>query len=161
MISARQRELDRRDLIGGDGHPDLPGRMRAADLAELLGVSTRYLDVLAKSGAVEKIGRDTFATRRSIVGYLGQRRRGRSDAEWTAAKTRTAEAQAVKLETANSLAQGDLLRASDVTAEWASILTDVRAAMLAIPSRLPELDRAAVARVDSEIRAALEALSDG
>lgn len=161
MISARQREIDARELIGEDEYPALPGTMSASDLAELLGVSTRYLDALAKSGAVEKIGRDNFATRRSIVGYLGQRRRGRSDAEWTAAKTRTAEAQAEKIETANALARGDLVNVADVKAEWASILTDVRAAMLAIPSRLPELDRVAVARVDSEIRAALEALSDG
>lgn len=61
----------------------------------------------------------------------------------------------------NAVTRGELVAAADVKAEWESILTDVRAAMLAVPSRLPELDRAAVERMDREIRSALEALANG
>lgn len=80
--------------------------------------------------------------------------------EWEKVRIRRERANAEKIELQNAIARKEMLRAADVQAEWSTILTDVRAALLAIPSRLTDLDRQTVERVDREIRAALEALAD-
>ncbi|GLK54339.1 phage terminase Nu1 subunit (DNA packaging protein) [Methylopila capsulata] len=146
--------------------PPVGATITTDQLADLLDLTPTRVQTLVRQGIIPQTSRGRYDRRDAVRAYSADMRkraagRGSANPEWTAAKTRAAEAQAVKLETANALARGDLLSAADVKAEWALILTDVRAAMLAVPSRLPELDRAAVARVDAEIRAALEGLSNG
>jgi phage terminase Nu1 subunit (DNA packaging protein) len=52
-----------------------------------------------------------------------------------------------------------------VAREWQSVLRDVRAAVLAVPSRygatMPHLGPNDIAALDREIRGALEGLADG
>jgi len=58
-----------------------------------------------------------------------------------------------------------LVKSSEVERAWAAVLRDVRAAMLAVPSRcgatLPHLTAHDIAELDREIRNALEGLADG
>jgi phage terminase Nu1 subunit (DNA packaging protein) len=61
--------------------------------------------------------------------------------------------------------RGELLAAAGVQAEWSSILSAVRAGMLAVASRvaarLPHLTRADVGEIDQEIRQVLTAVGTG
>ena len=78
-------------------------------------------------------------------------------------KIRLARATAEKLETANLKAKGELAPLADVEKAWAGILRDVRAALLALPSRaasrLGHLTPHDVATLDREVRTVLEELS--
>lgn len=90
--------------------------------------------------------------------------RGKSADPTLLAETRALKReQRVKLEIANAKARGELLPTAEVEKEWASILRDVRAAMLALPSRLqqklPHLTAHDVATIDREIRDALAELA--
>jgi phage terminase Nu1 subunit (DNA packaging protein) len=81
-----------------------------------------------------------------------------------AEKIRLAKEQADKTALANAKARGELLPAAEVEREWAAILRDVRAAMLALPSRLqqklPHLSAHDVAMIDREIRDVLAELGN-
>lgn len=59
----------------------------------------------------------------------------------------------------NAAARGKLLDAKEVVADWSSTLRNVRAGMLAMPSRagarLPHLTPHDVAEIDAEVRAVL------
>lgn len=83
----------------------------------------------------------------------------------TAEKTRLARAQADAAEVRNLVLRGELLKASDVEKEWASVLRGVRAGLLAIPARvqqqLPHVAAADIAVLEAELRAALEQLAEG
>lgn len=72
-----------------------------------------------------------------------------------------ADAQAMK----NAALRGDLVAAAKVTQEWADVLRKVRAAMLAVSSRLrsalPHLTAADAAIIDREIRDSLTELAHG
>ena len=71
---------------------------------------------------------------------------------------------AERLEIQNATARDELLPAADVRHAWGDIIRDVRAGLLAVPSRcgaaLPHLSVADVESIDGEIRAALEGLAD-
>ncbi len=75
-----------------------------------------------------------------------------------AAKLSLTQANAAKVELQNAKAKGDLLDAATVRAEWLTVASDIRARLLAVPSRVAAtlaLDRAAAAALDGEIRRAL------
>jgi phage terminase Nu1 subunit (DNA packaging protein) len=59
---------------------------------------------------------------------------------------------------------GKLVEASSVAVEWAGVLREVRAALLAVPGRirgrLPHLSPSDAETIDSEIRSALTGLAD-
>jgi phage terminase Nu1 subunit (DNA packaging protein) len=88
-----------------------------------------------------------------------------TDPEYLAAKIKLANEQAEKIAVQNAAARKDLLPAKAVEAEWASILRDVRAGMLALPSRiqqrLPHLTGHDIAKIDREIRDALRLIALG
>ena len=89
--------------------------------------------------------------------------RGRSaDPNLLAETIALKHAQRTKVELQNAQARSELLPAKAVEAEWAGILRDVRAGMLALPSRLqqrlPHLAAHDVATIDREIRDALASL---
>lgn len=83
--------------------------------------------------------------------------RGRSaNQTLLAEKVRLSRAQADKLEIANAAARRELLPAAAVEAEWANVLRDVRAALLALPSRigsrLPALTPHDIGVIEREVR---------
>jgi len=143
----------------------IPATVSAAELCSLTGVSQNAGREFATRGVWRKVGRDRYDARESIraqcVDLARTAKRGSAGSELDREKIRVQRETADKLATQNAIARGDLVPVADVKAEWESTLTDVRAAMLAIPSRLPQLDRVTVEKLDREIRAALEALADG
>ena len=157
---------DLRDVIG---YPSEDAISTAA-LADLLGASVAKVRELAREGLLQKTGIDRFDRRQAVRAYCQRLRelgrRGATDPEYLAEKTRLAREQADKIAVQNAAARGELLPAKAVEAEWSTILRDVRAAMLALPSRLQQrlghLGPHDVQTIDREIRDALaEAARDG
>ena len=125
-------------------------------LSEALGLSVRQLSNLAKDGIVVKVARNNFDWVASVRNFLARQKPESS------AKDRLTKAQADLAELKLSHARNDSLDAATVEKEWASILRDIRSAMLAVPSRaqlkLSHLTQHDVAAIDLEIREALAAL---
>jgi phage terminase Nu1 subunit (DNA packaging protein) len=112
-------------------------------LADLLGLSDRHVQTLTRQGVLKLVRKGRYHRRDSVRAYCADMRkkaagRGSASSEYTAAKTRAAAAQAEKLETANAVARRELIPADAVEREWAAILRDVRAAVLALPSRVQQ-----------------------
>lgn len=165
------------DLLGfsprGDSpvvkSPDagIPAIVTRGELRALLGVSeTRSRDLAARVWV--KVGRDRYDARASIAAHvadMGMEAKRSATPELDAEKLRLAREQADKLALANAKARGDLLDAADVAREWASVLRDVRAAVLAAPSRigsrLPHLSAHDVGEIGRELAAALSDLAEG
>lgn len=86
-------------------------------------------------------------------------KRAEALAEASEQRGRLAAAQADLAELKAARMRGELVEAVAVEAEWSGILRTVRAAMLAVPSRvaarLPHLSKHDVAEIDAEVRAAL------
>ena len=65
----------------------------------------------------------------------------------------------------NAQARGELLKVDEVVHRWSAIVSGARSALLAVPKRLrdvlPDLSPSDLAKVDAEIRRALESLGDG
>lgn len=111
------------------------------------------------------LGADPSPTKRKAETpkHVPRNRSATTDPAYLAEKIRLANAQAVKVELQNAQARKELLPAKAVEAEWSAVLRDVRAGMLAVPSRvqqrLPHLSAHDVSEIDREIRDALAALA--
>lgn len=141
--------------------------VNAADLAEWLGLTPNRVSALAREGVLPRNPDKRFPLRKSIRAYCDHARAGaqgrRVDSELATEKLRAAKATAEKLEIQNAKARGDLLDGKEVANAWRSIVTDLRAAVLAVPSRVAGrmgMDRATTAALDAEIRDAMEVISD-
>lgn len=140
-------------------------------LADLIGVSPRSITDLAKRGILVRADKGGgFDLRKSMRGYcehlrkLATGRGGESAiASATAQRARLAKAQADLAETKAAQLRGSLLDAGEVEREWSSVLREVRAGMLAVPSRVglrvPQLTAHDIAEIDAEVRAALKELA--
>lgn len=143
----------------------LPETISASDLAGLLGLSANRVSVLAAEGVIAKKGRGRYLLAESIQGYAqwvrenpAGRRRVASDE-----KERLTAAQADLAELKLAQTRGELLPLEDVRREWAAIAIDLRARLLSIAPRVSSalgLDRATAARLDAELRSALEDLAE-
>ncbi len=163
----RNRRRDIATLVGGADEPQpIPAEMHTDDMAKLMTISNRHLDMLATQGALEKIGPARWDTRATLAGFIAYKSKpGSKSLELEAEKLRLAKEQADKLEIANAKARGDLVGADEVEREWSGALRDIRAAILATPSRigsrLPHLTAHDIAEVAKELSAALADLSEG
>ncbi len=167
-------DLDLSDLLAPEPLPvTFPKLVHERDLAVLLGMTRQSVAEQVRSGVLDRAGRAQFELVSSVNRYCDHLRRhagrvGRpaesSDA-LKAERLRLTKAQAEAQEAKNRLASGELVEAAAVAREWQTILRDVRAAILAVPSRygaaMPHLSASDVAALDREIRAALEGLADG
>lgn len=146
--------------------PD-PQTVSAAELADWLGLTPNRVHALARDGVLPRGGGKLFPLRDAIRAYCEHARAGamgrRADTELAAEKLRLARETADKVALQNAVARGDMLDARDVANEWRRIVTDLRAGVLAIPSRVAArlaFDRTATAALDAEIRDAMEAIAD-
>ena len=147
---------------------DDPNVVSAATLADWIGLTANRVHALARAGTIPRREDGRFDLRAAVRAYCEFTRsnaRGRTVAEpdLKDAKLKLAREQADKLAIANARARGDLVEASRVATEWASILTDVRAGVLAIPQRVAGrlgLDRSATAKLDEEVRAVLDGIAN-
>jgi terminase small subunit / prophage DNA-packing protein len=151
--------------VSTSAEPDL---ISTEQLADLLALTVQHVGVLARQGVVKQAGRGRFHRRASIRSYcldMRQKATGRGvTTPLIAEKTRLAREQADKIELQNAAARGELLPATDVEASWAATLREIRAGMLALPSRLQQrLDHLTahdVTAIDREIRDLLTELGN-
>lgn len=155
----------RRDLIGEIPKiGKLPDAVTLDDLAILLGVVPRAITEMARQEHVIRISHGQYDLRKSIKAYCNHLRGRASSESLTAERTRQTKEAADHLAFKNAKLNGDLLSAVEVEQEWAGILRDVRAALLAIPTRMQQrvgtLTLADIAAVDHEIRDILNQLGN-
>ena len=136
----------------------------------MLGIATSTVRAKAREGIFVRSSRGRFDARQSLINYIDQLRAvtGRVSEqadELKAQKVRVANGQAEKLEIQNAAARRELLPAAEVEREWASVLRDVRAGILAAPSRigsrLAHLTAHDVTEIARELSAVLSELGEG
>lgn len=155
-----------------------PKTLRKGDFAKLVGVSPgRVSQMVADGMPVDPNGRIDVARGKlwiqANVSPTRSAAQARTDPELPFAATRDASAERVRLlrEQADHAAlknaekRRELLPASEVERAWANVLRDVRAAMLALPSRIQQrlshLSAAEIDLIDREIRDVLSEVADG
>jgi phage terminase Nu1 subunit (DNA packaging protein) len=153
---------DRQQFDRGDTSTD--------QLADLLGLTANRVNVLVRQGHIPRVSKGRFDRREAVRGYCEHIRkqasgRGAANPELTEQKTRLAREQADKAEMQNAIARHELIPAADVEREWSAILRDVRAALLALPSRLQQrlghLTTHDMTVFDREIRDVLSEIANG
>lgn len=142
----------------------------AAELGEWINLAAPRVNALAREGRIPRRADGRFDLQPAIRGYVESLRLKSggsslaSNPELNAEKIRLAKANADKVETANAKARGELAPLPEVERAWAGILRDVRAALLALPSRaasrLGHLTPHDVQTLDQEVRAVLVELAD-
>lgn len=139
-----------------------------AVLADTLGLSERRAYDLVKAAVIPKARKGRYILQDAVRAYCTHLRdsaalRGGDDAT-TAARRREAEARAEKVELQNAKTRRELVPAADVERVWTGILRDVRARMLAVPSRvrsrIGHLTPADAAAIEAEVRDALQGAAD-
>lgn len=152
---------DDEDLIGSAPIPEI---VTTDELAELLGISTRNVNMLTNRGVLKKNASGRFDTRAALRDYCEYARRSRGNPALDAEKLRLTREQADKIELQNATARRELIPAAEVEREWTAVLRDIRAALLALPSRigqrLPHLPPRDIEAIDREIRDVLTELAD-
>lgn len=143
-----------------------PDLVTASELADFLGLSLARVYAFGRDGRFPRESRQQFRFRAAVRAYADYcrdlARAKETDAALAAQKLRVATESAEKLALQNQKSRGDLIATADVERAWVSVMTDLRAAVLAIPSRVASraaLDRVATAALDAEIRAALEGIA--
>lgn len=161
ICSKELAEIDA--LVGG---PESDG-VTAGELAEWLGLTANRVSALARESIIPRNAEKRFPLRAAIKAYCDHARAGatgrRADAELAAERLRLAKENADKIAFQNARARGELIAATEVEREWASVLRDVRAAFLAVPSRvagkLGHLTPHDLAALDAEVRDVLHELT--
>ncbi|MGQ0566727.1 MAG: hypothetical protein ACT4OK_16920 [Gemmobacter sp.] len=155
-------------LVDGPPPSGDDGSVTAADLAGWLGLSAPRIHALAREGRIPRRGDGRFDLKPAVAAYIASLRlKAGSSAlaqnpELNAEKIRMARESADKVALQNARARGEMIATTDVARAWGEIITDLRAALLALPSRVAAsvgLDRAAMAALDREMRDALESIS--
>lgn len=165
MVGISAAELaEINDLLG---NPEASRSVSAEELAEWIGLTPNRIHTLGREGTIPRNVDKTFPLRRAVLAYAEHARQGalgrRADGELAQEKIRLARESADKIAIANARARGELIASAEVARAWGEIVTDLRAAVLAVPSRVASrlgLDRRASAALDAEIRQAMEAIAD-
>lgn len=159
----------------GSGAIPAPGKVRKSDFAKLVKVSPGRVSQMVKDGLpVEADGRiDVARGKLWIQGNISPTRSAaqskQTDLPFAATpdaaseRLRLVKEQADNAALKNAALRRDLLPAAEVEREWTGIMRQVRAGVLAVPSRLrqtlPHLSAADMDAIDTELRRALEDLA--
>lgn len=168
--------------VAGQSRPVTPAAVDAApsgwisqaDLAALLGLSSRQITTLRGDGVLKPVGsnpqRPMYDMAASVRGYCETMRAKASrgvavhDAHKDE-KIRKERAAAERIELQNQLTRRELISEAEAAQTYGNLVRDVRSGLLAVPSRcgaaLPKLTPGDIGVIDAEIRAALERLADG
>lgn len=141
------------------------------DLCELFDLSPAALTDLKKRGIAVHLAHDTYDLTATVTAYVTHLRGiaagwGTADqaAQLTAERARLAKEQADAQALKNGKLRGELVDATEVERAWADVLRQVRARIMAVPSRLrsdvPELTPDAIDAMDRALRAALTELGN-
>lgn len=153
--------------MGEDFLPLDVDAVTAAVLAEWLGLTANRVHALGRDGVLPRTAEKSYPLRASVAAYCDHARQlakgKQADAELAAEKLRLARETADKIAFANAQARGELLDSREVATAWRGVVVDLRAAMLAVPSRVAArlgLDRKETAALDREVRDAMEIIAD-
>lgn len=146
-------------------------RIGGRDLCALLDLSSGALTDLKKRGLAVHLGHDAYDLEATVTAYVQHLRSiaagwGTADqaAQLTTERARLAKEQADAQALKNGKLRGELIEAAQVERTWSDVLRQVRARILAVPSRvrsdLPQLDPATVAAFDRSLRDALQELGN-
>lgn len=146
----------------------------AEELAAWVGLSVRQIYRHETEGHVVKLGKNRFDLQASVRTYCdwlrdqahsGRPATGTAKGRLAEERERLVREQADSAALKNAQARGELVSSTDVERAWAGVLRLVRAAMLAVPSRvqshLSHLSLAEVGVIDREIRDALTETAKG
>lgn len=160
-------KLSIEELAEIDALVSRPDIVTARELAEWLGLTPNRVSALGRDGIIPRTEDKRYPLRAAIHAYCEHARAGavgrRVYSDLAGQKLRSAKATADKLELQNAKARGDLLDGKQVANEWRTIVTDLRAAILAVPSRVAlhmGMDRTTTAALDREIRDAMEGIAN-
>lgn len=156
--------------------PERPGEapqtpISTRQLCALLALTRPALDALRERGIAVHLGPGKYAMEPTITAYVQHLRgvaSGRGGEEQvislTAERARLAREQADAVAIKNEVARGELVPAVEVERVWGDVLRQVRARILAVPSRLRQsltLSAVEVDAIDRELREALVELGNG
>lgn len=138
-------------------------RIGGADLCNLMRITPGALTGLVKRDLAVKMGHDAYDLSETVGRYIEHLRStaaGRGGEEQvltlTGERARLAREQADGIALKNAKMRGDLVEASEVERTWSDTLRQLRARLMAIPSRLrsdlPSLDRQTVTALDRALR---------
>ncbi len=144
----------------------LPETVSTTALAGLLGLTVNRINALARAGALPKAERGSYPLGEAVRAYLAWNRlhqpgRPKATGDLASEKLRLVAAQADKAELAAQVTRHAYVPREEVERAWTGHIVALRARLLAVPSRVASalgMDRAAAARLDAELRAALEEL---
>ena len=145
-------------------------RISTADLCDMWGITSGMMTQLVRRGIAVRIGHGAFDLAASTHNYMTHLRavaagRGGEDDQLRLTKERArlaseqADAQALK----NAALRGELVKAEDVERAWGDVLRQVRARILAVPSRLRQslpLAPTDAEMIDRELRDALQEIGN-
>lgn len=132
------------------------------ELADLIGVGIDQIGSLSKKGATARVAKGRYFQRASVHAYCEHLRKladGRGTDAFQAERQRATKAQADQRELALAQQAGKLIKADEVQDGLERLLADLRAAILAVPTRMTDLAPQARAKLDRELRDTLEGLS--
>lgn len=143
----------------------------AASLRDMLKLSQPALDALRERGIAVRLSSGTYALEATVSAYVvhlrgvASGRGGEAEvAGLSVERARLAKEQADAAALKNAVTRGEMVAAADVEREWSDVLRQVRARILAVPSRLRQTMTLAAVEVDTidrELRDALTELGHG
>lgn len=154
--------------LGGEPEYTIGGK----DLCELFDISPAALTDLKKRGIAVHLAHDAYdmtATTRAYVQHLRGMAAGWGTgdqaANLTSERARLAKEQADAQAIKNAKLRGELVEASEVERTWADALRQLRARVMAVPSRLrselPDIDPQTIDAMDRALRATLTEVGNG
>lgn len=147
-------------------------RIGGKDLCALLDLSSGGLTDLKKRGIAVHLRHDVYDLESTVRNYVQHLRSiaagwGTTDqaAQLTAERARLAKEQADAMAIKNARLRGELVEAEEVEHTWSDILRQLRARLMAIPSRVradhPQIDQTAVKVFDRALRDTLTEVGNG
>ena len=120
---------------------EIPSTADVHQLAEIFGMSTRSIQNLEKQGVVVRTGHGRYDLHLSVKRYIAHLEDGASseDSEFAIQRTRVYRARAEILEAQSQAIRGELHDAACMTEVVGEGLANMRAKLLALPSRLAPL----------------------
>ena len=149
--------------------PATTGMVDVGTLARLFVLTPRRIQQLAAEGIIPKGSHGSYPLAPAITGYvtwLQKKVSGETDSvDLTTQRARLAKEQADKTAMENAQLRGVLVHAEDVIVTWTTCASAMRARMLAAPTKVAPMARAAAtdaeaaAVIEAEVLEALEELS--
>jgi phage terminase Nu1 subunit (DNA packaging protein) len=143
-------------------------KLKTAQLAALLGLTTRRVNQLAEEGITVRADHGEFdgpASVQAYIAHVGNRvkdKEGALDAERETARLRKEQADTQELK--NAKLRKELLLVEEVSRVWSEQVASIRSGLLAVVSRVRQrisLSAEDAVVLDEEIRDAMTKLADG